>query len=111
MSFDPHFAPDDVPTRSLLPITKPAFRKWLAEQSEARQAWINSAGFAAEAGGLLLLPDDGSALFGWDNTDFWSFASLPGKLPAGDWKIALTLPAEQADSAALGWGLGNYAFT
>ena len=112
MSFDPHFAPDGaVSTRSLLPITKPAFKKWLTEQTEARQNWIASAGFTAEAGSVLLLPDDNSALFGWDKSDFWCFAALPGKLPAGNWKVVLALPAEQADAAALGWGLGNYAFT
>jgi len=111
MSFDPHFAPDGASTRSLLPIAKPAFKKWLAEQPESRQAWIASSGFTAEPGSLLLLPDDGGALYGWDKSDFWSFAALPGKLPAGNWQIALTLPADQANNAALAWGLGNYAFT
>jgi leucyl aminopeptidase len=112
MSFDPHLVPEGTaPTRSLLPIAKPAFKKWLSEQPDSRQAWVNSSGFSAETGSLLLLPDDGSALFGWDKSDFWSFAALPGKLPAGDWKIALALPGDQANSAALGWGLGNYAFT
>jgi leucyl aminopeptidase len=111
MSFDPHFAPDGVPTRALLPIHKSGLKKWLAEQPEPRQAWIAASGFTAEAGSLCLLSEGDAALFGWDKSDFWSWACLPAKLPPGDWRIALPLSAEQADGAALGWGLANYAFT
>jgi len=115
MSFDPHFVPedaqDDVPARKVLPFGKSAYKKWLAEQPEPRQAWLAASGFTAEAGSLCLLPDGEAALFGWDKTDFWSFAALPGKLPPGDWRIDAPLSAEQANGAALGWGLANYAFT
>jgi hypothetical protein len=32
------------------------------------------------------------ALFGWDKDDFWSFANLPAKLPAGAWRVDAAPP-------------------
>jgi leucyl aminopeptidase len=111
MSFDPHFAPDGSPTRALLAFGKAGFKKWLAEQPVPRQAWIAAAGFAGAAGSLCLLPEGDAALFGWDKSDFWAWAALPAKLPPGDWRIEPALSLDQANAAALGWGLANYAFT
>jgi leucyl aminopeptidase len=115
MTFDPHFAADDAAAIPVLPLDKASFRSWLAEQSVARQDWVDATGFNAEAGSLILLPGaDGrldSVLFGWDKSDFWSWAQLPGKLPPGQFRLAATLTPSQADAAALGWGLANYQFT
>lgn len=110
MTFDPHFAPDEIPTRAVLPVGKSGFKKWLAEQPANHQAWIAASGFTAEAGSVCMLPEQDITLFGFDKSDFWCWAQLPGKLPAGDYRLHAHLTAEQANAAALGWGLANYAF-
>ena len=78
-------------------------------------AWARSAGFKAEQGALLLVPDGeggiGSALFGL-GTDPTEAPFIAGKLskllPAGDWRIEADAIA--AEKIALGFGLGTYAF-
>lgn len=115
MSFDPHLVADRQDACPLLPLAKGAFKKWLAEQPSARQAWIAANGFTAEAGSICVIPDGSGnvaqILFGWDSADFWSWAALPAKLPAGTYRIEATLNAEQAHQAALGWGLAHYSFS
>ena len=114
MTFDPHFAADGTPDLPILAFGKPAFKKWLEAQPAGRRGWVTAAGFTAEPGSVCLLPDDKgaieAALFGWDKEDFWSWAALPAKLPAGAWRIDAALTPAQADSAALAWGLANYEF-
>jgi leucyl aminopeptidase len=113
MSFDPHLVPAHDAARPLLPIGKSAFKKWLIEQPDEIQSWIATSGFSAEPGSVCPLPKEGgqAVLFGWDKSDVWGFAQLPGKLPAGDYRIAVPLTAEQAGQAALAWGLASYGFT
>ena len=114
MTFDPHFAADGTADLPILAFGKTAFKKWLEAQSAARRGWVNIAGFTAEPGSVLLLPDDKGvlegALFGWDKDDFWSFANLAAKLPAGAWRIDAPLPPAQANIAALAWSLAQYQF-
>src|SRR5579859_1357087 len=114
MTFDPHFAADGTPDLPVLAFGKAAFKKWLEAQPAARRGWIEVAGFTAEPGSLCLLPDEKGVLegvlFGWDKDDFWSFAHLPAKLPAGVWRIDAALTPAQADAAALVWGLAHYQF-
>jgi len=114
MTFDPHFAADGTPDLPILAFGKAAFKKWLDAQPAARRGWVEASGFAAEPGSLCLLPGEkgalDGALFGWDKDDFWSFATLAAKLPAGAWRIDAALPPDQANTAALAWGLGHYKF-
>jgi len=114
MTFDPHFAADGTADLPILAFGKTAFKTWREAQSAARRGWVDISGFTAEPGSVLLLPDDKGvlegALFGWDKDDFWSFANLPAKLPAGAWRIDAALPPAQADVAALAWGLAHYQF-
>jgi len=114
MTFDPHFAADGTADLPILAFGKTAFKKWREAQSAARRGWVDISGFTAEPGSVLLLPDDKGvlegALFGWDRDDFWSFANLAAKLPAGAWRIDAALPPAQANAAALAWGLAHYQF-
>src|SRR5271156_1781133 len=99
MAFDPNFAPDDAPARVIQPISRGNLKKWLSEQLPFRQSWVEKVGFTAEPGSVCLLPDDGTGmlvLFGWDRSDFWAWAQLPGKLPPGDYRIEATWSGEQA---------------
>jgi leucyl aminopeptidase len=81
----------------------------------AASAWAKAAGFAAEAGSLLLVPgEDGtvkSALFGLgSNPAEQPFAAgrLSKLLPAGDWQVETT--ALSGEQVALGFALGAYTF-
>lgn len=78
-------------------------------------AWARAAGFKAEQGVLLLVPNEagevGGALYGL-GPDPAEAPFIAGKLskllPAGDWHIeGGKLPAEKL---ALGFGLGSYGF-
>ena len=114
MTFDPHFAADGTADLPILAFGKAAFKKWLEAQPAARRGWVSVTGFTAEPGSVCLLPGENGALegalFGWDKDDFWSFATLPAKLPAGAWRIDSVLPPAQANVAALAWGLAQYQF-
>ncbi len=78
-------------------------------------AWARAAGFRAEAGNVLLLPNaDGSlagALFGL-GADPSEQPFIGGKLaralPAGTWRLETT--SAPADRLALGFALGSYSF-
>ena len=45
-----------------------------------------------------------------DPDDFWGWAQLAAKLPAGTYRIDGALPARQANGAALAWALASYKF-
>ncbi|WP_257386035.1 leucyl aminopeptidase family protein [Tahibacter caeni] len=96
---------------ALTPETLDAQLKHLG--AKARR-WVESQGFKAEAGSLLHVPgDDGSlrcVLFGAGRRDdIYAFASLPQRLPPGDYRLAGD--ATDLERAALGWALGAYQFT
>ncbi len=111
------------PGTHLVPIVslaKAGLDRWLKGRPAAEVAWVKAAGFAAKPGSLCLVPGAGGALArvlaGIDPDDeLWSYAGLPGRLPAGapGGRYALDgeLSPEAATRAALGWALGSYAFT
>ncbi len=78
------------------------------------RAWAQAAGFSAEPGSLLLVPDANGglsgALFGLDveGDDVFAAGKLAKQLPAGDWHVE-TLQAQE--KLALGFGLGSYSFS
>ena len=76
---------EDATAVELVPLDKTELKDWLAGQTETRRGWVQSVGFAAEAGAVCLLPGAdgrlGSVLFGLaEDDDPWAFAPLPAKL-------------------------------
>ncbi|MGE5515548.1 MAG: leucyl aminopeptidase family protein [Bacteroidota bacterium] len=89
---------------------------WLAAQPAHVRAWTQANGFTGESGQVCPVPAvDGSlalVLVGRpDDDDPWAFAALPGKLPAGAYRIAAPLSARNASWAAAAWQLATYSFT
>ncbi|CAK0743876.1 leucyl aminopeptidase [uncultured Gammaproteobacteria bacterium] len=108
-------AKDSADTLPITPLTRSQLEGWLASQPPAVAAWMSSIAFGAEPGSTAFLPGpDGrlarvvvgvAAL-----DDPWTFAALPGSLPAGSYRLDADLSARAATRAALGWALGSYAF-
>jgi leucyl aminopeptidase len=110
-------APDAVP---LHPVSKEGLAAWLASRPAHQRAWAERAGFKAEPGATLFLPDAQGAPAGValgveppDHPDrgLWSYAGLPEALPPGNYRIDAALDRAAATNGALGWALGTYGFT
>ncbi|MFN7025721.1 MAG: leucyl aminopeptidase family protein [Pseudorhizobium sp.] len=77
-------------------------------------AWAHAAGFSAEPGNVLLLPDAGGglsgALFGFEveGDDVFAAGKLAKLLPPGDWHVE---GLQAQEKLALGFGLGSYSFS
>ncbi len=101
------------------PVTAAGLEDWRARQPDSVAAWVEGAGFKAEAHSHLLVPGEGGALAGvvlglgrgWS---LWSAAGLPAALPQGRYRLApepeAATETETATRAALGWALGTYDF-
>ncbi len=105
----------DASTVPIVPIEKDVFDAWLADQPAGTRAWVESTGFKAAPRSLSLVAgEDGalaSVLFGVEaHDDFWAYADLPGRLPAGSYRIDARMEHGAATGAALGWALGCYAY-
>lgn len=106
----------DGPADGAIPITpllSAELGAWLTEHGDAA-AWVRSVGFSAEPGSFCLLPGRDArmrrVLLGVGGDPRWDWASLPGALPAGTFRIATTLRRRDAENAAFGWALGTYRF-
>ncbi len=105
----------DARTVPIVPIEKDVFDAWLADQPAATRIWVESTGFKAAPRSLSLVAGEdgalGSVLFGVEtHDDFWAYADLPGRLPAGSYRIDARMERAAATGAALGWALGCYAY-
>ncbi len=78
------------------------------------RAWIEANGFDAAPGTVCSVPGESGTVArvvaGVDPDDFWGWAQLAAKLPAGTYRIDGALPARQANGAALAWALASYKF-
>ena len=96
----------------LRPVTAAMLPEWLDAHPESRE-WISAVGFKAEPGtfaflsgrggkpdAVLVAPTEGEGIF--------SLAGLPTALPEGTYYV--DGGNLSAFDAALGWGLGSYAF-
>ncbi|KIC29028.1 leucyl aminopeptidase family protein [Leisingera sp. ANG-M6] len=92
---------------------------WLSGQPQRVQAWASAQGFTGACGQALTVPDaDGGiemALAGYGSAAQrarrrFVLAEAVQKLPAGTYRIASGLPAEDAASESLGWLLTAYRF-
>jgi leucyl aminopeptidase len=92
-----------------------SFASWLKQQSEPTQAWLNSSGFSAKNGEFSLLSGADGAVQAvvviGDATNMYALGRLPFALPAGDYALAPTVTAAQAQNLSLGWCLGADRFT
>ena len=101
----------------IFPIQTSEFKAWLKKQSEAVRSWVQANKFVANSADFCLVPNQktgalGTVLLGThDADDFWAFAALPKKLPAGQYRPELKGSPEQLERVAIAWGLGSYAFT
>ncbi len=105
----------DAGTVPIVPIEKDVFAAWRADRPAALRAWVDSTGFTAAPRSLSLVAGAdgslGSVLFGVEaHDDFWAYADLPGRLPAGSYRIDARMERAAATGAALGWALGCYTF-
>ena len=105
----------DAKTVPIVPVEKGVFEAWRKTQPDAVRRWVETAGFTAATGSIsLVAAEDGAlsmALLGVGaHDDFWAYADLPTRLPAGTYRIDARMEADAATGAALGWALGAYAF-
>jgi leucyl aminopeptidase len=89
-------------------------KHWCAEHPGAGAAWVETSGFKADAGKVLLLPDGSGGLSGallgiGDGSDPFISGALAAALPVRTYRLAGRLGAGAAD-AALGFALGTYSF-
>ncbi|HUC09789.1 MAG TPA: leucyl aminopeptidase family protein [Stellaceae bacterium] len=101
-------------------LTKDQFRKWLEAAPERERHWVQSTGFAADAGKLALLPGDhgrlSRVLVGLGDAPeagatMWALAGLPDTLPEASYRLDPTPPGADPTRLALGWSLATYRFT
>ena len=94
-------------------VAKPDLPAWRQAQDEQTRAWLDAAGFQANANEAVRVPQadgqPGHVVAGLgDQANLESLGSLAFQLPAGDYRLATDAQAKQL---ALGWGLGAYAFS
>ncbi len=105
-------------TRQTIPIhvvSKDGFDEWFRFEESATQNWIRSQAFKPEPGASVLLPGPDGAVKGalvcvGEPVTPWDFAGLPTRLPEGRYSLPDGMAPDRAHAAALGWGLGAYAF-
>jgi leucyl aminopeptidase len=100
-------------------LSQDAVKGWLEGQPPAVAAWVEANGFTGSIGEALVIAGaDGlpaMALAGYGTPQSrargrFALAAAAARLPAGSYRIASGLPAEQAGTEALGWLLSSYRF-
>ncbi|MDO8290393.1 MAG: leucyl aminopeptidase family protein [Parvibaculum sp.] len=90
-------------------------KHWCVEHAGAGAQWVETSGFKADAGKVLLLPDGSGGLTGvllgiGDGADPFITGALASALPLRTYRFAGKLGAS-ADNAVLGFAFGTYQFT
>jgi leucyl aminopeptidase len=116
---------DDIPlteeaasSRPLWLLTEGALPVWLASQPARVAHWVQAHGFQAERHRVLALPgSDGQvegviaglgALRSAGELTLWHAASLPDRLPPGEYRLGAPLESGPATQLVLGWLTGSY---
>jgi leucyl aminopeptidase len=99
----------------LYPVSSENYEQWLTNLPGIQQKWLKAAGFRAQAGEICSLPDSNGELHGYafgmvDKGWLYQLAALPGKLTAGNYRLASDWTRQQRLQASLGWGLACYQF-
>src|SRR5689334_25310259 len=89
-------------------VTAKGLGPWTKGQDPRVKVLVDAAGFRADAGKALLIPNKDGAietvLVGLgEGTDGFVLASLPGSLPAGDYALTEIPDGVNAETLALGW--------
>jgi len=103
-------------TLPLTPLTSDGLAGWLKKQPKDTATWVNTTGYEAAPGAILMLPSKQGAAAGAlvgvsGDDDIWSWSAASDKLPKGRYRLALEPKAAIADRLTLGWGLAAYKFT
>jgi leucyl aminopeptidase len=90
-------------------------KHWCAGHAGSGAQWVETSGFKADAGKVLLLPDGSGGLSGvllgiGDGSDPFITGALASVLPLRTYRFAGKLGAS-ADNAVLGFAFGTYQFT
>ena len=113
------FAPADAATRPLHLVSKDVLKDWREGLDARARAFVETSGFAATAGEVVLLPDETGAVVAaagglGDATTRarkrFVVAELRGKLPEGSWAFHSELTGADLNEAALGWLFAGYVF-
>lgn len=119
MTADMHdyFAPANSIAVPIIPVEPSGYADWLGEQPVSVKNWLGANAFEPKAHQVCLIPGGpqgqlGAVVLGLEsNDDPYAYSSLPGKLPAGVYRIDAELTAGQLNNAAIGWGMGSYQYT
>lgn len=100
----------------LVLVTAKGLGPWTKSQPDRVKRLVDTAGFRGDFGKILLIHAvDGeleSVLAGLgEGADGYAMASLPGQLPAGDYRLAEVPEGQNGETLALGWADGAYRFT
>ena len=109
------FISESATARPIYSLDAAGLERWLDQADAAQARWVKAAGFKAERGRWLAVPDsDGGlacVLSGREAEDrLWALAHLPAVLPAGDYRFEPDWAAEEIQRARIGFGLGAYRF-
>ncbi len=112
MRLPPCFAPADAIARPLLAVDPRAWPEVKASLTPAHARFADRAGFSAQPGSVLLLPDAHGelalVLAGVESPQrCQALGALPMQLPEGDYRLA---GGAEPERAVLAWGLGAYRF-
>jgi leucyl aminopeptidase len=99
----------------LIPLNSATFRSWQSKAGKTQQQWINTTGFKAKPGQVVLLPGSQgqlkAVLFGQQEQGYlYQLAAIYGSLPAGNYRLDCAWTEDQQKQAMLGWGLAAYRF-
>lgn len=116
----PTFATDTGNATPVYLVTQESLEDLLEGLSENASAWVESTGFSAATGTVVLVPGpEGTislALGGLGSEASlkrrrFTAASIASKLPAGTWKLEGDLSQNLREECALAWLLSSYRFT
>lgn len=112
----PIIAKSKINTTPIHLLTEKTFPIWLKKQAAPVKNWLEANNFTAKTGSVSVLPDTNGKIqaiiaITEEKLNIWSIASLPTKIPAGNYHLEGKFNAEKATNLALGWSLATYEFT
>lgn len=101
-------------TINLIPLTKEILASWIEDEGKDHKSWVGLNKFKADAGSILMVPNDDAGLrilVGIDEDEpHWSWGGVAAKLPTGRYSLPNDMDEGDLEAALLGWALGQYSF-